>query len=117
MLKRYERATEELPAEMARFARKAFVKSCELAYGVTVAIEDVMACTFRDDKGKSFLFLAWRTIEYPRTLATGRFDHTHTGGVLELFCLFKPIGTPVAMREKHLDTYISAKGAPVITGR
>lgn len=115
MLRKYERAPEELPAEIALFARKAFVESCARVYGVTVAIEDVMACTFQEDRRNPFLFLAWRTVEYPRTLATGRFDHTHTGGVLELFCLFTPIGTPVAMRAKHLDTYISTEGTPVIT--
>lgn len=116
MLKRYERAPEELPAESALFARKAFVRSC-LAYGVASPLEQISACTFLDEAGTKFFVLTWRTKDLMETLAEGHFHPTAKGGQVEIHVLHTTAWEDVAIDRARRDTYINSGGFPVITGR
>ena len=117
MLKRYERATEELTAEAALFARRAFVRSCGRTYGVTVPIEHVAACTLQTSSRTRFFVLVWLSEDLMRLLAKGYFYPTKSGGQLLMRFLQTPDWKRVTVNRARRDTYINSGGFPVITGR
>lgn len=110
------RAQEELPAETALFARKAFVRSC-LVYGVVSPLEQVSARTFLDEAGIKFFVLTWRTEDLMKILAEGHYYPTATGGQVEIHFLHTTAWEDVAVDRARRDIYINSGGFPVITGR
>lgn len=115
MLTTFTRAQEELPAETALFARKAFVQSC-LAYGVASPLEQISACTFLDEEGTKFFVLTWRTEDLMKTLAEGHFHPTATGGHVEIHFLHTTTWKDVAIDRARRDIYINSGGFPLIIG-
>jgi hypothetical protein len=110
-----ERAHQELPAELAIFARRAFVRSCERVYGVAVPIKHVVACTFQRSKQQPFFLLAWQTEDLMRTLALGHFYRTQLGGQVMLRFLQTETWERVPVDRARRDVYFNVRGFPAIT--
>jgi hypothetical protein len=108
-----ERAPQELPAELAIFARRAFVQSC-LAYGVASPLEQVSACTFLDEAGTKFFVMTWRTEDLMMALAEGHFYPTTTGGQAEIHFLHTTAWEDVAIDRARRDVYHNVSGLPTI---
>ncbi len=113
---RIERAHQELPAELAIFARRAFVRSCEKVYGVAVPIEHVVACTLQTSSLTRFFVLIWLTEDSMRILAKGNFYLTTSGGQLVMRFLQTADWKRVAVDRARRDNYINSGGFPSITG-
>ncbi len=111
------RAPDELPAEVALFARRAFVQICQSHKDVTVPLEYVSACTYVNQSGEAFLALTWWADGHRKALAKGRFYPPASGGRIVIHSLHTAFWVPVPVNPRRRYIFDNVDGEPVLLSR